>query len=185
MSPSKFRSTSHWVSFPEFALSQFCSAEASAVTVCMASGTGLLDVHSMTWDGQILATCGIAESQLSPLVDLGPPGILNARYRERWPALAGTRWYPALGDGACANIGSGAIGPETMALTIGTSAAMRMVLPRDAAADWSIPDGLWGYRLDRENAVLGGALSNGGNFLRWVRETAGGAASRRCHAGRI
>jgi gluconokinase len=140
----------------------------------MASGTGLLNVHTMTWDEQVLAICGITASQLSPLVDLGPHGIASAEYRERWPELAGAHWYPALGDGACANVGSGAIGADTMALTIGTSAAMRMILPREAGTDWRIPDGLWGYRLDRELAVLGGALSNGGNFLRWVRDTAGG-----------
>jgi gluconokinase len=141
----------------------------------MASGTGLLNVHELAWDEQVLDACGIAASQLSPLVDLGPSGALNPAYRERWAALAEARWYPALGDGACANVGSGAIGPETIALTVGTSAAMRLILPRDEETPWEIPTGLWGYRLDRENAVLGGALSNGGNFLRWVRETTGTA----------
>lgn len=174
LEPDQFQSTDRWVSYPEYALGHFCTAEARAVTICMASGTGLLDVHTMTWDRQVLAICGITTSQLSPLVDLGPPGVLNSRYRRRWPELAGARWYPALGDGACANVGSGAIGPQTMALTIGTSAAMRMILPRGVDSEWIIPDGLWGYRLDRGNAVLGGALSNGGNFLRWVRDTAGG-----------
>lgn len=169
----KFQKTARWVSFPEFALNRFCSPEASAVTICMASGTGLLDVHQMRWDHQILETCGISESHLSSLVNLAPFGTLNATYGKRWPALANAHWYPALGDGACANVGSGAIGPETIALTIGTSAAMRVILPRYTAAAWTIPDGLWGYRLDRENAVLGGALSNGGNFLRWVRDTTG------------
>lgn len=171
--PEQFRSTARWASFPEFVLGTLCSSEASAVTICMASGTGLLDVHNLVWDRQVLDACGITDSQLSPLVDLGPPGKLKAPYRARWPALADARWYPALGDGACANVGSGAIGPVTIALTIGTSAAMRMILPRSTRVSWEIPSGLWGYRLDRENAVLGGALSNGGNFLRWIRETIG------------
>lgn len=171
----QFTATSRWVSFPEYALGTFCTHQASTVTICMASGTGLLDVHELIWDEQVLNACGITSDQLSPLVDLGPPGALTPVYRDRWAPLADAEWFPALGDGACANVGSGAIGPKTIALTVGTSAAMRSILPRDAKTPWEIPPGLWGYRLDRDHAVLGGALSNGGNFLRWVRETTGTA----------
>jgi gluconokinase len=85
--------------------------------------------------------------------------------------LREAQWYPALGDGACANAGCNAIGPGRVALTVGTSAAMRMILPRERGSSWEVPHGLWAYRLDAEHAVLGGALSNGGNFLRWLRET--------------
>jgi gluconokinase len=137
----------------------------------MASGTGLLDVHSLTWDAEMLDVCGIAPDCLSPLVDLGPPGALSKEYCKRWPALATATWFPALGDGACANVGSGAIGPPRIALTVGTSAAVRVILPRPPGDNWDIPPGLWAYRLDRGRAVLGGALSNGGNLLRWVWET--------------
>ena len=139
----------------------------------MASGTGLLDVHALIWDAEMLEVSGIGADRLSPLVDLGPPGCLRADFANRWPALADTRWFPALGDGACANVGSGAIGPSRMALTVGTSAAMRMILPRPPDEPWVVPHGLWAYRLDRERAVLGGALSNGGNLLRWIWDTTG------------
>jgi gluconokinase len=91
----------------------------------------------------------------------------------RWPALADAQWFPALGDGACANVGSGAIGPTRIALTVGTSAAIRMILPRPPDQPWVVPHGLWAYRLDRQRAVLGGALSNGGNLLRWIWNTTG------------
>jgi gluconokinase len=168
-----FQRTVCWLSYPEFALGRLCSGEAGAATVCMASGTGLLDVHSLGWDEQMLEVSGIDIDQLSPLVDLGPPGQLRTDFARRWPALAGAEWFPALGDGACANVGSGAIGPSRIALTIGTSAAMRLILPRDASAEWNVPSGLWAYRLDSQRAVLGGALSNGGNFLRWIWNTTG------------
>jgi gluconokinase len=171
--PKTVRRTRRWLSFAEYALGRICSPEAGAVTVCMASGTGLLDVHALEWDAEMLAVAGIGAEQLSPLVDLGPPGRPQREFERRWPALAGVPWFPALGDGACANVGSGAIGPSRIALTIGTSAAMRIVLPRPPRAAWTVPGGLWAYRLDRERAVLGGALSNGGNLLRWVWETTG------------
>lgn len=162
-----------WCSFPEYALSRLCNPGAEAVTNCMASGTGLLDVHTLNWDDELLAISGISPDHLSPKVDLGPASTLQPNFAARWPTLRGVAWYPALGDGACANVGSGAVGSSRIALTVGTSAAMRLILPRDPAANWSIPAGLWAYRLDSRRAVLGGALSNGGNLLRWIWETTG------------
>jgi gluconokinase len=50
---------------------------------------------------------------------------------------------------------------------------MRLILPLPPGEAWEVPRGLWAYRLDRCRAVLGGALSNGGNLLRWVWETTG------------
>jgi gluconokinase len=171
--PDTFRRTTRWLSFAEYALGRLCQEEAGAATICMASGTGLLDVHAMIWDAEMLEVSGIDIDGLSPLVDLGPPGCLRADFANRWPALANARWFPALGDGACANVGSGATGPSRIALTVGTSAAVRMVLPRPPDQVWTVPEGLWAYRLDRERAVLGGALSNGGNLLRWIWDTTG------------
>jgi gluconokinase len=46
-----------------------------------------------------------------------------------------------------------------------------MILPRAPDQHWTVPEGLWAYRLDRHRAVLGGALSNGGNLLRWIWNT--------------
>jgi gluconokinase len=169
--PETFRHTARWLSFAEYALDRLSGPDAGSVTVCMASGTGLLDTHTSTWDAEMLDVCGVSPDTLSPLVDLGPAGILREEYASRWPALAAATWFPALGDGACANVGSGAIGPSRIALTVGTSAAVRVILPRPPGERWDIPPGLWAYRLDRRRAVLGGALSNGGNLLRWVWET--------------
>jgi gluconokinase len=171
--PDTFQRTSRWLSFAEYALSRLCQDDAGAATICMASGTGLLDVHALIWDAEMLEASAIDAERLSPLVDLGPPGGLRPDFARRWPALADVQWFPALGDGACANVGSGAIGPDRMALTVGTSAAVRMILPRPPDQPWVVPDGLWAYRLDRQRAVLGGALSNGGNLLRWIWNTTG------------
>lgn len=171
--PDAFLRTTRWLSFAEYALDRLCQNEASAATICMASGTGLLDVHAMVWDAEMLEVSGIGVDCLSPLVDLGPPGNLRPEFAKRWPALAGAHWFPALGDGACANVGSGATGPSRIALTVGTSAAVRVILPRPPDQQWAVPDGLWAYRLDSSRAVLGGALSNGGNLLRWIWNTTG------------
>jgi gluconokinase len=97
---------------------------------------------------------------------------VNARLKpdwaKRWPALARARWLAAVGDGAAANIGSDCAAPDRVALTVGTTSAMRMVSKE--AVDW-VPDGLWCYRVDRPRALVGGALTEGGNLFAWARRT--------------
>ena len=72
-----------------------------------------------------------------------------------WPELSGIPWFPALGDGACNNVGSGCVTPARFALMVGTSGAMRSVVE---CGRIDIPEGLFCYRIDRGRFVLGGAL---------------------------
>jgi gluconokinase len=52
---------------------------------------------------------------------------------------------------------------------IGTSGAERAVW--SPPADFSLPWGLWGYRVDEERLVIGGALNDGGSLLDWLGTT--------------
>lgn len=162
--PGIFARVARWCSFGEYAQARLTGD--AAVSLSMAAGTGLLDVHRLTWDAAILAALGVAPTQLNPLRDRDRPlASLVPAFADRWPALAALPWYPALGDGACANVGSGCVGPARVALTVGTSGAMRVVLPEVPV---HLPPDLWAYRLDRAHFVVGGALSNGGNLLAWL-----------------
>ncbi|HET7093575.1 MAG TPA: FGGY-family carbohydrate kinase, partial [Thermomicrobiales bacterium] len=167
--PQSFARVAHWVSFADYAALRLSPAAGLRTSVSMASGTGLLDVHRLEWDDDALAMAGVDRLQLPTLVDADDGAPLGAEFGRRWPPLIAAPWFPALGDGACANVGSGAIGPARIALTLGTSGAMRLVLPAPVGANWRVPPDLWAYRLDRSRAVLGGALSNGGNLLNWLR----------------
>ena len=138
------------------------------VSFSAASWSGLLDRHRLTWDDPLLAFLGLRPDQLSPLVDVDAPLTgLSGPYALRWPALGGVPWFPAVGDGAAANIGSGCTRPDRIALTLGTTGAMRVVL----AAVPQVPPGLWCYRVDRRQALLGGATSEGGNVYGWMQRT--------------
>jgi len=136
-------------------------------SLSMASGTGLLDVARCRWDEEMVSAAGIRADLLPELSDEPMVG-LAPRFARRWPELAKVPWFPALGDGACATIGSGAGRAGTIALTVGTSAAVR-VLREDAVP--RVPDGLWLYRLDVRRTVAGRALSNAGNGFDWLRRT--------------
>jgi gluconokinase len=166
-----FERVKRWCSFGEYVVQRLHGMDAAGVSIAMASGTGMLDTRRLDWDSEMLEVTGVERDQLAPLIDRDTPvQSLKHEYAKRWPRLARIPWYPALGDGACANVGGGAIGPNRLALTLGTSGAMRMVTP---AVDAALPDRLWMYRLDRERGVLGGALSNGGNVPAWLRRVLG------------
>jgi gluconokinase len=169
--PAAFERVVRWCSFGEYAMGRLHGPDAAGVSIAMASGTGLLDVRRCDWDASMLAVSGIDRDHLAPLIDRDRPATtLAAEYAARWPVLAAVPWFPALGDGACANVGGGAVGPNRLALTLGTSGAMRMMTPN---AGLPLPDRLWMYRLDRAHGLLGGALSNGGNVVDWLRRLLG------------
>jgi gluconokinase len=162
-----FAAVRHWVSFGEYlGLRLFGELRTS---VSMASGTGLFDQRARRWDPAILDVLGLAPEQLGTIVDLDEPfHALRAEFAGRWPALARVPWYPALGDGACSNVGVGCITPGRAALMIGTSGAMRICLTAESV---TIPEGLWCYRVDGRRLILGGSLANGGNLYAWLSET--------------
>ena len=156
-----------WLSFGEYLYLRLFGR--TQVTVSMASGTGLLDVHRSAWDPEILTACGVRPEQLQPLGDLAPaPAGLKDPYARRWPALKDLPWSSPVGDGACSNLGSGCSTPERICVMVGTSGAMRVLWE---APDLEIPWGLWCYRADRRRLVLGGALNDGGNLVEWCRNT--------------
>lgn len=165
--PAAFAASRRFLSFGEYLhLRLFGETRCS---VSMASGTGLFDQHRQRWDGAILDAVALTPERLAPLADLDTPLTgLRPEWASRWPALARVPWLPALGDGACSNVGAGCIGPDRIALMVGTSGAMRVCWPTDHV---TIPPGLWCYRVDRRRVLLGGALSNGGNLYAWLRET--------------
>ncbi|MCB0167994.1 MAG: carbohydrate kinase, partial [Anaerolineae bacterium] len=59
--------------------------------------------------------------------------------------------------------------PERLALTIGTTGAMRTLV--DGSPDTTVPAGLWLYRLNRRYGLLGGATTEGGNVFAWLSQT--------------
>jgi gluconokinase len=138
-----------YVSFADYLLLRLTGELVTSVS--MASGTGVFDPNRLAWDDETLAAVGADASQL--------PDVSDAQVAAVWPAL---------GDGACSNVGSGSVGPGRAAVTIGTSAAARVVYDAPSAEP---KPGLFLYRLDARRFCEGGALSDGGNLHAWLRLT--------------
>ena len=164
--PGAFRRTRRWVSPADYFYARLFDRPPTIGT-SMASATGLFDQNEKRWDAETLEALPVYEAQLPDLSDEPRTG-LRKQWSERWPALKDVPWFQAAGDGACSNVGSGCTGGDRLALMVGTSGAMRVLWRADRV---EIPPGPWCYRADANRFVMGGALSDGGNLVGWLRDT--------------
>jgi len=137
----------------------------------VASWLGLLDTGGRAWhQGYLrLFDCSCLAAKLPPLADYDAfQAGLAGRYAARWKALQEVPFFLALGDGAAANVGSGAVDRQHIALTVGTTAALRAVRKIER-----VPPGLWRYLLCAGMPLVGGATSEGGNVYQWALEGLG------------
>ena len=160
-----FERTERWVSPADYFYERFFGG--SQVGTSMASATGLFDQNLRRWDEEMVRALPLEQVQLSRVSDEPLKG-LKSEWARRWPALREVPWFPAAGDGACSNVGCGCTGSDRLALMVGTSGAMRVLWKADSV---EIPDGPWCYRADEKRFVMGGALSDGGNLVGWLRNT--------------
>ncbi len=136
------------------------------VDASIASATGLYNLREATWDSGALELADISAGKLSDIV---PTTYVKQSVRERQLLLAGiqpeTIFNIGASDGVLANLGVGAITSEVMAMTIGTSCAIR------AASDAPITDAStrsFCYVLDADRFIAGGPSNSGGVVLDWL-----------------
>jgi gluconokinase len=148
-----FARASRFVSFADYVWLRLFGAPRTSLS--MASGTGLLDLRTCAWDEPLLDALGLDPARLAEISD-------EPEERD------GAPWFPALGDGACSNLGAGCVTRDRAALMIGTSGALRTI---HEDADAPLRPGLFRYRLDERRFVEGGSLSDGGSLHDWLERT--------------
>lgn len=133
----------------------------------LASATGLLDLEIREWWSEAMTVAGNGTA-----TELAMPEVKPAKTLLSWKVAVaedlGTKGIPLyLGgsDGCLANLGSGLLEPGRVALTIGTSGAVR-VTHRGIHVDPQHQ--LFNYILIDDYAVLGGATNNGGKVMEWL-----------------
>jgi gluconokinase len=149
---------------PDLVLERLTGERVTSVSI--ASGTGTLDLATGSYDDEALDIAGVKPDRLPPIVPSGWTGTLSAEYSQRWPGLVGVPVHPPTGDGAASNVGTGGYDENIAAVTVGTSAAVRVVHPIDNAPE--LPWELWRYRVDDQRAVTGMAFSAAGNLHAWL-----------------
>ena len=134
-----------------------------------ASAMGLFNLHTLEWDTDITQDIlGISSSQLPKAVacdfllrDMRSDMAETMQLDPSIPMAAGS------GDGVLANLGCGIFDDQAMTSTIGTSGALRTTVFKPLLDDQLRT---WCYCLTEDRWVAGGAITNGGIVLRWLRD---------------
>ena len=152
-----------------------CKEEAermlNTISYSEASWTGMLNFRTGTWDEELIsqylpedARCHLPTICKDNVLTMGMASI------RKWPQMARAILLAGVGDGVCANVGSKCTSSNRIAVTIGTSAASRIILPIEIGDEaFHVPKGLWCYRIDGRRVLLGGALTDGGSVVEWAR----------------
>ncbi|WP_373514749.1 gluconokinase, partial [Persicitalea sp.] len=135
------------------------------VDYSIASATGLFNIEKFAWDEYTLNYLGLAADRFSEPVS--PYHMVNLPEDNSLGLPAGTPLVLGASDGCLANLGSGAIVPGTMAVTIGTSGAVRISSPKPFADEEMRT---FCYILDKETYVIGGATNNGAVVFEWLKD---------------
>jgi gluconokinase len=133
-----------------------------------AAWTGLLNRQMQTWDTQCLERLGIRTELLLSVEDHPVHTGLLPNFASRWPRFKHTPFFAGVADGFAANVGSGVTGAGHAAITVGTSAALRTLVPFEPPV---VPAGLWAMRCTPAQTMIGGSLTEGGNLHAWALET--------------
>jgi gluconokinase len=162
--PQLFTNDHKFVGIKEYVIARLCRK--FLIDYSIASATGLFDIRNLRWNPETLDYVGIAAHQLS--VPVSPYHQEKLLPTNPLHLPAGTPLIMGASDGCLANLGCGAIFPETMAVTIGTSAAARICTNTPYTDDQMRT---FCYLLDEETYVVGGATNSGGAVFDWMKNT--------------
>ncbi|TCW41467.1 gluconokinase [Laceyella sacchari] len=158
--------TKKYIGIKEYIFKKFF--DCYVVDYSLASCMGMMNLHTLDWDEEALAIAGITRSQLSEIVPT------TKIFRDCHPQLAKqigidpqTPFIIGASDGVLSNLGVNAIRQGEIAVTIGTSGAIRTIIDKPQTDS---KGRIFCYALTDKHWVIGGPVNNGGMVLRWIRD---------------
>lgn len=134
----------------------------------LASATGMMNLQTLDWDEEALTIAGITRNQLSKLV---PTTKVFTNCDLKLASLIcldpETPFVIGASDGVLSNLGVNAIRKGEIAITIGTSGAIRTIIDKPQTDE---KGRIFCYALTEKHWVIGGPVNNGGMILRWIRD---------------
>jgi gluconokinase len=161
-----YRQAAYFISVKEYVLQKWFGR--SMVDYSMASATGLFNMKTFDWDEEALELAGVNKNQLSRIVP--PTEILTGIDKAIADEMGISSEMPFVigsADGQLANLGSGAINPGEVAISAGTSGAIRQMIKGFEVSD---SQETFCYAFTDELSILGGPTNNGGIALQWLKE---------------
>jgi gluconokinase len=134
----------------------------------LASCMGMMNLKKLDWDEEALSVAGITPDQLSELV---PTTKIFTNCNQELAKQIGidpqTPFVIGASDGVLSSLGVNAIRKGEIAVTIGTSGAIRTIIDKPQTDE---KGRIFCYALTEKHWVIGGPVNNGGMVLRWVRD---------------
>jgi len=165
-SPELCKQTAKFISIKEYIFQQLFGKY--EVDFSIASATGLFNLEKLDWDEEALKVAGVTRDKLSlPVPTTSYMSGLSPSYSSKMGLRPDTRFYLGASDGVLSNLGVNAIEKGAVAVTIGTSGAIRTVTDKPVTD----PKGrIFCYALTENHWVIGGPVNNGGMIFRWLKE---------------
>lgn len=132
------------------------------------SATGLFNIHTLDYDAEVLQLLGLSPEHFSEAVDTTKVLTgLTPEFAHQMGISRNTPFVIGASDGVLSNLGVDAFKPGEVAVTIGTSGAIRTVIDQPKTDEHGR---LFCYALTKDKWVIGGPVNNGGVVLRWIRD---------------
>ncbi|WP_409271852.1 gluconokinase [Neobacillus sp. SCS-31] len=158
--------TKKYIGIKEYVFKKFF--DQYVVDHSLASAMGMMNLKTLYWDEEALTVAGITREQLSQLV---PTTKLFTNCNRDLASQIGldpqTPFVIGASDGVLSNLGVNAIRKGEIAITIGTSGAIRTIIDKPQTDE---KGRIFCYALTENHWVIGGPVNNGGMVLRWIRD---------------
>ena len=164
--PEIFKQTAMFADLKTYVLFQLY--ERFVIDYSLGSATGMMNLEQLDWDHKALELLGIEKNQLPQLV---PTTHILTGMKKRYATLMGvdeqTSVIVGASDGVLSNLGVNSYQKGEVAVTIGTSGAIRTVIDKPRT---DYKGRIFCYVLTEDHYVIGGPVNNGGVVLRWLRD---------------
>ncbi len=141
-----------------------------AASTSLVSGTGLMNTHTLDWNERTLDMAGIKTGQLPKARHFVKADTYATLLPEAAQALGVKHGVPVglpYPDGSMNQVGSGALTPGIMTLSVGTSGALRVTSPTPILPQ---NPGTWCYYAP-DRYICGAATNGATNCVDWFKAT--------------
>ena len=161
-----YKEAAYFMSIKEYLL--YCWFGQRVIDFSMASATGLFNPATLDWEPELLEMTEISREQLSEIV--APTNVLTGLNREIAAEMGINPEMPFVmgaADGQLANLGIGAILPGEVAVSVGTSGAIRQI---NKGVKIDENQETFCYSFTADSTIVGGPTNNGGIVLQWLKD---------------
>jgi gluconokinase len=171
--PEIIERANKFISIKEFVIHQLTGEY--LIDYSTASATGLFDIKELKWSAQAFELHQIPQEKFSKPVPIYHQIDVSADWSGQLGIKHAIKIILGASDGCSAQLGSGAMEHGELAITLGTSGAVRVASNKQIVD----PRGrIFNYILDNEFFVCGGATNNGTALLNWYAEKFDPTASK-------